>query len=64
IGIKIPPIVCGLTRRSVIDEWGSFAVTSPLSGSLASLLQSLKKIQPPNRVALIGEVVPLGDKKV
>ncbi|GKE40365.1 hypothetical protein Tco_1463770, partial [Tanacetum coccineum] len=68
----------------VIDERGSFAVTSPLPGSLASLLQSLKKpptsrlhligklvntklflwIQPPNRVALIGEVVPLGDKKV
>ncbi|GKC29006.1 putative beta-glucosidase 12-like protein, partial [Tanacetum coccineum] len=48
--------------NTVIDERGSFAVTSPLPGSLASLLQSLKK--PPNRVALIGEVVPLGDKKV
>ncbi|XP_024989385.1 uncharacterized protein LOC112523938 [Cynara cardunculus var. scolymus] len=48
--------------NTVIDERGSLAVTSPIPGSLASLLQSLKK--PPNRVALIGEVVPLGDKKV
>lgn len=48
--------------NTVIDERGSLAVTSPLPSSLASLLQSLKK--PPNRVALIGEVVPLGDKKV
>ncbi|KAJ9539937.1 hypothetical protein OSB04_026443 [Centaurea solstitialis] len=48
--------------NTVIDERGSLAVTSPLPGSLSSLLHSLKK--PPNRVALIGEVVPLGDKKV
>ncbi|XP_071738731.1 uncharacterized protein [Rutidosis leptorrhynchoides] len=48
--------------NTLIDERGSFAVTSTLPGSLASLLQSLKK--PPNRVALVGEVVPLGDTKL
>ncbi|KAI3721160.1 hypothetical protein L2E82_32165 [Cichorium intybus] len=48
--------------NTVIDERGSLAVTSPLPGSLANLLHSLKK--PPNRVALVGEVVPLGDKKM
>ncbi|KAI3793346.1 hypothetical protein L1987_35963 [Smallanthus sonchifolius] len=48
--------------NTVIDERGSLSVTSPLPGSLANLLQSLKK--PPNRIALVGELVPLGDKKV
>ncbi|KAI7752678.1 hypothetical protein M8C21_029211 [Ambrosia artemisiifolia] len=48
--------------NTVIDERGSLAVTSPLPGSLANLLQSLKK--PPNRIALVGELIPLGDKKV
>ncbi|KAK9061189.1 hypothetical protein SSX86_018369 [Deinandra increscens subsp. villosa] len=48
--------------NAVIDERGSLAITSPLPGSLANLLQSLKK--PPNRIALVGELVPLGDKKV
>nr|XP_043634461.1 uncharacterized protein LOC122605567 [Erigeron canadensis] len=48
--------------NTVIDERGSFAVTSPLPGSLASLLQALKK--PPNRIALVGEVVPLSDNKI
>ncbi|KAL8247683.1 hypothetical protein R6Q59_008899 [Mikania micrantha] len=47
--------------NTVIDERGSLAVTSPVPGSLANLLQSLKK--PPNRIALVGELVPLGDKK-
>ncbi|MFS8012719.1 putative FMN-binding split barrel, hem oxygenase HugZ-like superfamily [Helianthus anomalus] len=51
-----------LHNNTVIDERSSLAVTSPLPGSLASLLQSLKK--PPNRIALVGELVPLGDKKV
>ncbi|XP_076903607.1 uncharacterized protein LOC143558710 [Bidens hawaiensis] len=48
--------------NTVIDERGSLAVTSPLPGSLANLLQSLKKA--PNRIALVGELIPLSDKKV
>ncbi|KAK1409475.1 hypothetical protein QVD17_36001 [Tagetes erecta] len=48
--------------NTVIDERGSLAVASPLPGSLANLLQSLKK--PPNRIAFVGELVALGDNKV
>lgn len=48
--------------NTVIDERGSLAITCPVPGSLANLLQSLKK--PPNRIALVGELVQLGDKKV
>ncbi|KAK9282723.1 hypothetical protein L1049_010943 [Liquidambar formosana] len=48
--------------NTIIDERGSFAVTSPFPGSLASLLRSAKKL--PSRVALTGDVVPLKDKKV
>lgn len=48
--------------NTIIDERGSFSVTSPLPGPLASLLRSIKKF--PTRVALTGEVVALPDDKV
>lgn len=47
--------------NTMIDERGSFAVTSPFPGPLASLLKSIKKL--PARVALMGEVLPLKDEK-
>lgn len=43
-----------------MDERGSLAVCSPLPGSLAYLLRSLKKT--PARIALVGEVVALQDR--
>ncbi|KAJ4719860.1 FMN-binding split barrel [Melia azedarach] len=47
--------------NTIIDERGSFAVTSPFPGPLAKLLQSIKKL--PTRVALSGDVVPLKNEK-
>ncbi|CAA2958297.1 uncharacterized protein LOC111407548 isoform X1 [Olea europaea subsp. europaea] len=47
--------------NTIIDERGSFAVTSPLPSPLANLLRSLKKL--PTRVALTGDVVLLKDNK-
>lgn len=48
--------------NTIIDERGSFAVTSPFPGPLANLLRSIKKT--PARVALAGDVVPLKSEKV
>ncbi|KAK1378058.1 FMN-binding split barrel [Heracleum sosnowskyi] len=48
--------------NTMIDERGSFAVSTPFPGSLLNMLQSMKKLPP--RVALIGDVVPLSDEKV
>lgn len=48
--------------NTIIDERGSFAVTSPFPGPLANLLRSIKKL--PARVALSGDVVPLKGEKV
>ncbi|XP_052185501.1 uncharacterized protein LOC127797053 isoform X2 [Diospyros lotus] len=48
--------------NTIIDERGSFAVTSPFPGPLANLLRSIKKL--PARVALTGDVVPLKNEKV
>ncbi|KAL2526439.1 hypothetical protein Adt_11493 [Abeliophyllum distichum] len=47
--------------NTIIDERGSFAVTSPLPGPLVNLLRSIKKL--PTRVALTGDVVLLKDAK-
>ncbi|XP_062156510.1 uncharacterized protein LOC133864240 [Alnus glutinosa] len=47
--------------NTIIDERGSFAVSSPFPGPLASLLRSMKKL--PARVALSGDVEPLKDGK-
>lgn len=48
--------------NTVIDERGSFAVSSPFPSPLGNLLRSIKKL--PARVALTGDVVPLIDEKV
>ncbi|XP_058181747.1 uncharacterized protein LOC131300094 [Rhododendron vialii] len=48
--------------NTIIDERGSFAVSSPFPGPLANLLRSIKKL--PARVALTGDVVPLKGEKV
>ncbi|XP_021739859.1 uncharacterized protein LOC110706269 [Chenopodium quinoa] len=48
--------------NTLIDERASFAVPRPYPGPLANLLRSMKKL--PVRIALTGEVVPLGDEKV
>ncbi|GMP69213.1 hypothetical protein CsSME_00028554 [Camellia sinensis var. sinensis] len=48
-------------KNTIIDERGSFAVTSPFPGPLANLLRSIKKL--PARVALSGDVVPLKGEK-
>ncbi|XP_020552807.1 uncharacterized protein LOC105172065 [Sesamum indicum] len=47
--------------NTIIDERGSFAVSSPLPGPLAHLLRSIRKT--PARVALVGDVVHLKDEK-
>lgn len=47
--------------NTMIDERGSFAVTSSFTGPLASFLKSMKKL--PARVALMGEVLHLKDEK-
>ncbi|XP_059457761.1 uncharacterized protein LOC132187460 isoform X2 [Corylus avellana] len=47
--------------NTIIDERGSFAVSSPFPGPLSSLLRSMKKL--PARVALTGDVEPLKDGK-
>ncbi|KAG2730235.1 hypothetical protein I3843_01G276700 [Carya illinoinensis] len=47
--------------NTIIDERGSFAVSSPIPGPLPSLLGSMKKL--PARVALTGDVEPLKDGK-
>ncbi|KAK4367301.1 hypothetical protein RND71_015181 [Anisodus tanguticus] len=47
--------------NTMIDERGSFAVTSPFPGPLPNFLKSIKKL--PARVALMGEVLPLKDEK-
>lgn len=48
--------------NTIIDERGSFSVTSHFPTPLGSLLKLVKKL--PARVALTGDVVPLSDKKV
>ncbi|KAK2413441.1 hypothetical protein P8452_59084 [Trifolium repens] len=47
--------------NTIIDERGSFAVTSPFPGRLGAILKSLKKL--PARVALSGDVLPLKEDK-
>ncbi|KAJ7971287.1 FMN-binding split barrel [Quillaja saponaria] len=47
--------------NAIIDERGSFAVSSPFPGPLARVLRSLEKF--PSRVALTGDVVPLKEEK-
>ncbi|XP_058753687.1 uncharacterized protein LOC131626868 [Vicia villosa] len=47
--------------NTIIDERGSFAVTSPFPGRLGVILKSLKKL--PARVALSGDVLPLKEDK-
>ncbi|KAK4425231.1 hypothetical protein Salat_1717000 [Sesamum alatum] len=47
--------------NTIIDERGSFAVSSPFPGPLAHLLRSIRKL--PARVALVGDVVRLKDEK-
>ncbi|KAG2403823.1 uncharacterized protein HKW66_Vig0107430 [Vigna angularis] len=47
--------------NTIIDERGSFAVTSPYPGPLGALLKSLKKL--PARIALSGDVLPLEEDK-
>ncbi|RZB54197.1 uncharacterized protein LOC114395258 isoform X3 [Glycine soja] len=47
--------------NTIIDERGSFAVTSPYPGPLGILLKSLKKL--PARIALSGDVLPLKEDK-
>ncbi|KAL5057112.1 hypothetical protein RYX36_028716 [Vicia faba] len=47
--------------NNIIDERGSFAVTSPFPGRLGVILKSLKKL--PARVALSGDVLPLKEDK-
>ncbi|XP_058739386.1 uncharacterized protein LOC131611362 [Vicia villosa] len=47
--------------NTIIDERGSFAVTSPFPGRLGVILKSLKKL--PARVALSGDVLPLKEEK-
>lgn len=47
--------------NTVIDERGSFAVSSPYPGPLASILKSIKKL--PARIALVGDAVLLEDEK-
>ncbi|KAH9622907.1 hypothetical protein KSS87_014905 [Heliosperma pusillum] len=48
--------------NTVVDERASFAVASPHPGRLGNLLRSMKKL--PARIALGGEVVPVGEEKV
>lgn len=48
--------------NAMIDERGSFAISSPFPRPLVKLLRSLKKL--PARVALTGDVVPLPDEKI
>ncbi|CAH9126534.1 unnamed protein product [Cuscuta epithymum] len=47
--------------NAIIDERGSLAVTAPFPGQLGNLLMSIKML--PTRVALMGDIVPLTDKK-
>lgn len=47
--------------NTIIDERGSFSVTAPFPGPLANLFMSIKRL--PTRVALMGDAVPLKDKK-
>ncbi|KAI3470718.1 hypothetical protein Pfo_027381 [Paulownia fortunei] len=47
--------------NTIIDERGSFAVSSPFPGPLTHLLRSIRKL--PARVALVGDVVRLEDEK-
>ncbi|XP_057789074.1 uncharacterized protein LOC131005961 [Salvia miltiorrhiza] len=47
--------------NTIIDERGSFAVSSPFPGPLASILKSIKKL--PARVALIGDAVLVEEEK-
>ncbi|KNA17281.1 hypothetical protein SOVF_081420 [Spinacia oleracea] len=48
--------------NTIIDERASFAVARPYPGPLANVLRSMKKL--PVRIALSGEIIPLGDEKV
>ncbi|XP_019451016.1 PREDICTED: uncharacterized protein LOC109353266 [Lupinus angustifolius] len=47
--------------NTIINERGSFAVTSPYPGPVGGLLKSIKKL--PARVALAGDVIPLKEDK-
>ncbi|XP_057436432.1 uncharacterized protein LOC130728862 [Lotus japonicus] len=47
--------------NTIIDERGSFAVTSPFPGPLGVLLKSLDKL--PARIALSGDIRPLNEDK-
>ncbi|KAL3838234.1 hypothetical protein ACJIZ3_022825 [Penstemon smallii] len=47
--------------NTIIDDRGSFSVSSPFPGPLANLFRSIKRL--PVRVALTGEVVCLNDDK-
>ncbi|EPS60454.1 hypothetical protein M569_14350 [Genlisea aurea] len=47
--------------NAIIDERGSFAVSSPFPGPLLHLLRSIKKL--PARVALVGDITHLKDEK-
>ncbi|XP_057757054.1 uncharacterized protein LOC130976256 [Arachis stenosperma] len=47
--------------NTIIDERGSFAVSTPFPGPLGGLFKSLKKL--PARVALAGDVLPLKEDK-
>ncbi|KAL3655865.1 hypothetical protein CASFOL_000261 [Castilleja foliolosa] len=47
--------------NTIIDERGSFAVSSPFPGPLLHILKSIRKL--PARVAMVGDVVRLEDEK-
>ncbi|EYU38090.1 hypothetical protein MIMGU_mgv1a022519mg [Erythranthe guttata] len=48
-------------KNTIVDERGSFAVSSPFPGPLLQILKSIRKL--PARVALVGDVVRLEDEK-
>ncbi|KAL6515455.1 hypothetical protein OROHE_018489 [Orobanche hederae] len=47
--------------NTIIDERGSFSVTSPFPGALLHILKSIRKL--PARVAMFGDIVRLEDEK-
>ncbi|KAL7147967.1 hypothetical protein ABFS83_06G146500 [Erythranthe nasuta] len=47
--------------NTIVDERGSFAVSSPFPGPLVQILKSIRKL--PARVALVGDIVRLEDEK-
>ncbi|KAL7108982.1 hypothetical protein ACP275_06G147600 [Erythranthe tilingii] len=50
-----------LLQNTIVDERGSFAVSSLFPGPLVQILKSIRKL--PARVALVGDVVRLEDEK-